>query len=198
MIMLLGLYYISEEKQRVWQQQIMQYDRLVLPISIKCRIVKRRNFMTVGPLEYVMVAFEGNRFSGQILTALRDAQEKGIIRVIDMLMIKKDEQGNVMALELSELSEEEARPFGFLAGGLLNIFGPDDVEATVEQMPNNSAAGLLLIEDTWAIPLKEAILNAGAVASTGGLVAREVVQSIEAEIEAEAAAKQQAAVKATE
>jgi Family of unknown function (DUF6325) len=154
--------------------------------------------MTLGPLEYVMVAFEGNRFSGQIITALRDAQEKGIIRVIDMLVIKKDEQGNVMALELSELSEEEARPFGFLAGGLLSIFGQDDVEETTEKMPNNSAAGLLLIEDTWAIPLKEAIFNAGAVARDGGLVALEVVQSIEAEIEAEAAAKQQAAVKAAE
>jgi len=69
--------------------------------------------MTLGPLEYLIVAFEGNRFSGEILTALHDAQEKGIIRVIDLLVIKKDEQGNVMALELSELSEEEARPFSF-------------------------------------------------------------------------------------
>jgi len=154
--------------------------------------------MTLGPLEYVMVAFEGNRFSGQILTELRTAQEKGIIRVIDLLVIKKDEQGGIMALELSDLSEEEARPFGFLAGGLLNIFEPDDVEATASQMPNNSAAGLLLIEDTWAIPLKQAILNAGAVARTGGLVAPEVVQIIEAEIEAEAAKKNQAAVKAAE
>jgi hypothetical protein len=154
--------------------------------------------MTIGPLEYVMVAIEGNRFSGQILAELRAAQEKGIIRVIDLLMIKKDEQGNVMVLELSDLSEEEGRPFGFLAGNMLSIFEPDDVEATVSQIPNNSAAGLLLVEQTWAIPLKEAILNAGAVAFTGGLVAREVVQSIEAEIEAEAAEKNQAAVKAAE
>lgn len=154
--------------------------------------------MTLGPLEYVMVAFEGNRFSGEILTALRDAQEKGSIRVIDMLMIKKDEQGNVMAMELSDLSEEEARPFGFLAGNLLNIFEPDDVEATAEKMPNNSAAGLLLIEDTWAIPLKEAILRAGAVARDGGLIDYEVQQAIEAEIEAEAAEKDKSAVKTAE
>jgi len=154
--------------------------------------------MTLGPLEYVMVAFEGNRFSGEIITALHNAQEKGIIRVIDMLMIKKDEQGNVMALELSELSEEEARPFGFLAGGLLSIFEPDDVVATAEKMTNNSAAGLLLIEDTWAIPLKEAILSAGAVARDGGLIAYEVQQAIEAEIEAQAAEKQQSSVKAAE
>jgi hypothetical protein len=145
-----------------------------------------------------MVAFEGNRFSGQILSELRAAQEKGIIRVIDLIVIKKDQQGNVMALELSELSEEEARPFGFLAGGLHNIFEPDDVEVTASQMPNNSAAGLMLIEDTWAIPLKEALLNAGAIARTGGLVAPELVQAIEAEIEAEAAAKNQSAVKAAE
>ena len=97
---------------------------------------------------------------------------------------------------MTDLDEEEARPFGFLAGNLLNIFEPDDVEVTASQMPNNSAAGLLLIEDTWAIPLKQAILNAGAVASTGGLVAPEVVQSIEAEIAAEAAEKNQAAAKA--
>ena len=154
--------------------------------------------MTLGPLEYLIVAFEGNKFSGEILNALHDAQEKGIIRVIDLLVIKKDEQGNVMALELSDLSEEEARPFSFLAGGLLSIFEPDDVEITASEMPNNSAAGLLLVEDTWAIPLKKAMLNAGAVARTGGMVAPEVVQAIEAEIEAEAVQKQQAAVKAAE
>lgn len=143
--------------------------------------------MTLGPLEYVMVAFEGNRFDGQIISELRAVQEKGIIRVIDLVLIRKDEQGNVTALELTDLNEEEARPFGFLAGNLLNVFEPDDVEETASQMPNNSAAGLVLYEDTWAVPLKEAIIKAGAVARTGGMVAPEVVQSIEDEIEAEAA-----------
>jgi hypothetical protein len=145
-----------------------------------------------------MVAFEGNRFSGQILSELRAAQEKGIIRVIDLLVIKKDEQGGVMARELSDLSEEEARPFGFLAGDLLSIFEPDDVEATASQMPNNSAAGLLLLEHSWAVPLKQAILNAGAVARAGGLVSPAVVEMIEAEIAAESAEKNQAAAKAAE
>ncbi len=154
--------------------------------------------MALGPLEYLMVAFEGNNFSGEVLAALRNAQEKGTIRVIDLIVIKKDEQGNLMAFELSELSEEEARPFGFLAGNMMSIFEPDDVELTAAAMPNNSAAALLLIEDTWAIPLKEAILRAGAVARTGGLVAYEVQQAIEAEIEAEAAEKKQSAARAAE
>ena len=114
------------------------------------------------------------------------------------MVIKKDEQGNLIALELSELSEEEAHPFGFLAGHLMSIFEPDDVELTAAEMPNNSAAALLLIEDTWAIPLKEAILRAGAVARTGGLLAYEVQKAIEAEVDAEAAAKSQSAAKGAE
>ena len=154
--------------------------------------------MTLGPLEYLLVAFEGNKFSGEVLAALHDAQEKGTIRVIDLIVIKKDEQGNLSAFELSELSEEEARPFGFLAGNLMSIFEPDDVELTAAEMPNNSAAALLLIEDTWAIPLKEAIIRAGAVARTGGLVAYEVQKAIEAEIAAEAAEKNKSEVKAAE
>ena len=54
--------------------------------------------MTLGPLEYLVVGFEGNRFTGQILAELRAAQDKGIIRVIDLYAIKKDEQGNVTEL----------------------------------------------------------------------------------------------------
>ena len=103
-----------------------------------------------------------------------------------------------MAFELSELSEEEARPFGPLAGNLMSIFEPDDVELTAAEMPNNSAAALLLIEDTWAIPLKEAILRAGAVARTGGLVAYEVQKAIEADIAAQTAEKNKSEVKAAE
>src|SRR5690348_17319748 len=68
------------------------------------RGVERRTTMTLGPLEYLVVGFEGNRFTGKILAELRAAQEKGIIRVIDLAVIRKDEQGNVAALELSDLN----------------------------------------------------------------------------------------------
>ncbi|MFL5664953.1 MAG: hypothetical protein ACJ8BW_26935, partial [Ktedonobacteraceae bacterium] len=64
--------------------------------------------MTLGPLEYLVVGFEGNRFTGQILPELRAAREKGIIRVVDLFFLKKDEQGDTVAMELSDLSGEEA------------------------------------------------------------------------------------------
>lgn len=154
--------------------------------------------MTLGPLEYVLVGFEGNRFTGQILPELRAARDKGIIRVIDLLLILKDEHGNTAVMESSDLSSEEAERLGPIAGDLLEVLEQDDVEAVGNYIPNNSSAALLLIEQTWAIGLKEAIMNAGGIPLTGGLVAPAVVQMLEAELEEEAAKKNQAEVKAAE
>ena len=140
--------------------------------------------MVLGPLEYLVVGFEGNRFTGQILAELRAAQEKGIIRVLDLFVMKKDVQGNVTALEVSELSDEEKAEFGPLAGNLMSLFSPEDMQQAAASIPNNSAAGMLLFEHTWAIGLKEAIKHAGGIAAFGGLVAPEVLQELEEELEA--------------
>ena len=156
--------------------------------------------MTLGPLEYLVVGFEGNRFTGQILKELRAASEKGIIRVVDLCVIKKDEQGNSTALELTQLSNEEAAELGPLAGNLLGLFTQADIEQAAASIPNNSAAGLLLIEETWAIGLRDAIKNAGGIPVAGGLVAPEVLQDLEEELEAakQNAGQEKQAVKATE
>jgi len=141
----------------------------------------------MGPLEYLVVGFEGNRFTGQILRELRAAHEKGIIRVVDLLLLTKDASGNLAAMELSDLSGEEAEQLGPIAGDLLQVLEPDDVEAAASHIPNNSSAGLLLIEHTWAVGLKQAILDAGGIPLAGGLVAPAVVQLLEAELAEEAA-----------
>jgi hypothetical protein len=154
--------------------------------------------MTLGPLEYVLVGFEGNRFTGQILPELRAARDKGIIRVIDLLFILKDQNGNTAVMELSDLSGEEAEQFGPIANDMLEVLSQEDVEAVANDIPNNSSAGLLVIEHTWAVSLKEAILNAGGIPLAGGLIAPAVVQMIEAELEAEVASKNQAEVKTAE
>jgi hypothetical protein len=140
--------------------------------------------MTLGPLEYLVVGFEGNRFTGQILAELRSAQEKGIIHVVDLFVIKKDEQGNVTTLELPDLSEEEAPELPPVSGDLMGLLADEDIQQVADDIPNNSAAGLLLFEHTWAIGLKEALKNAGAVAITGGFVSPDVLKELEADLEA--------------
>ena len=161
-------------------------------------VSKGEKIMTLGPLEYILIGFEGNRFTGQILPELRAARDKGIIRVIDLLLILKDEQGNTAVMELSDLSSEELEQLGPIAGDLLEVLEQDDVEAIASNIPNNSSAALLLIEQTWAVGLKKAIMNAGGIPLAGGLVAPAVVQMLEAELAAEAAKQNQAEVKAAE
>ena len=141
--------------------------------------------MVLGPLEYLVVGFEDYRFTGQILAELRAAQEKGIIRVVDLCVIKKDEQGNVTAQELSDLSGEEATELSPLAAHLMGLLADEDIRQVAADIPNNSAAGLLLFEHIWAIGLKEAIKNAGAVAITGGFVSPDVIAEVEEDLEAE-------------
>jgi len=140
--------------------------------------------MVLGPLEYLVVGFEKYRFTGQILAELRAAQEKGIIRVVDLCVIQKDEQGNVTARELSELGGEEATELSPLAGNVMSLLSDEDIQQVAADIPNKSAAGLLLFEHTWAIGLKEAIKNAGAVAVTGGFVSPDVLQELEKDLEA--------------
>ena len=155
----------------------------------------------MGPLEYLVVGFEGNRFTGQILRELRAARDKGIIRVVDLLFLTKDASGNLAAMELSDLSGEEAEQLGPIAGDLLQVLEPDDVEAAASNIPTNSSAGLLLFEHTWAVGLKEAIMNAGGIPLAGGLVAPVVVQMLEAELAGAAAqetTQSKAKVKAAE
>jgi hypothetical protein len=156
--------------------------------------------MVLGPLEYLVVGFEGNRFTGQILAELRAAHEKGIIRVLDLFVMKKDIQGNVTALELSELSSEETAELAPLAGNLMSLLSPADMQQAAANIPNNSSAAMLLFEHTWAIGLKEAIKNAGGIAAFGGLVPPEVLQELEQELEAvkQNTGQEKSAVKAAE
>jgi uncharacterized membrane protein len=141
--------------------------------------------MFVGPLEYLLVGFENYRFTGQILAELRAAQEKGIIRVVDLCVIQKDEQGNVTERELSELSGEEATELSSLTSNVMGLLADEDIQQVAADIPNNSAAGLVLFEHTWAIGLKEAIKNAGAVAVTGGFVSHDALEELEKDLEAE-------------
>ena len=105
--------------------------------------------------------------------------------MVDLCVIQKDKQGTVTERELSELSGEEATELSPLAGNVMGLLAEEDIQQLAADIPNDSAAGLLLFEHTWAIGLKEAIKNAGAVAVTGGFVLPEALEELEKDLEAE-------------
>ncbi|MFL5906108.1 MAG: DUF6325 family protein [Solirubrobacterales bacterium] len=115
----------------------------------------------IGPVEYLIVAFPGNQFRGEIAPALADLVEAGTIRIIDIAFASKDENGEVAAFELSDLDaevREGLEKLGATSGGLFN---EEDLMAAAEELNANSSAALLVWENVWAKPVADAIRDAG-------------------------------------
>jgi hypothetical protein len=115
----------------------------------------------IGPVEYLIVAFPGNEFRGEIAPALADLVEAGTIRIIDVAFVGKDESGDVAAFELSDLDPEVREGLENIGATSAGLFNEEDLMAAGEELDPNSSAALLVWENVWAKPLADAIRNAG-------------------------------------
>ena len=133
----------------------------------------------MGPVDYLVVRFPGNQFSGEIVPELARLEKNGIIRVIDMAFVLKDPKGNVLITEAKNLGGVAGDAFSAFAERSREWFSIDDIEAIAAVLPNNSSAGILLFENTWAIHLKEGLLNSKAELVDMGRIPSEIVRSVE-------------------
>jgi Family of unknown function (DUF6325) len=117
--------------------------------------------MSIGPVEYLIVAFPGNRFKGEIVPALAELVEAGTIRIIDLAFVLKDADGAVVSMELGDLDSDVFKAFDALSPEGLGLLNEEDLAAAGEELEPNSSAALLVWEDVWATKLRDAILNAG-------------------------------------
>jgi hypothetical protein len=115
-----------------------------------------------GPVDYLILRFPGNKFTGKIAPELRRLQEEGIIRIMDFLFISKDGAGNVESFEISDLGRDAMRDFERIVGNIGGWFSQNDVELIGADLANNSSAGAVLYENTWAIRATRAFMEAGA------------------------------------
>ena len=99
--------------------------------------------MSVGPVEYIAIAFPGNKFSGKIIPAIKELQDAGTIRVLDIVIISKDNDGNVAAIELGDASPEEAATLAVLGIEGKNLLGLEDIEDIGGALDPNSTAALI-------------------------------------------------------
>jgi uncharacterized membrane protein len=143
----------------------------------------------MGPTELLVIEFPGNRFKGEIVPALREVADRGVIRIIDLVAVRKEADGSYTALELSDLSEEEAAPLDPLADEVSGLLSPDDIAKVADALANESTAGIMLFEHVWAERLRNAIVNAN-----GRLVLQERIsqEAMQAALEAAEAEKQSA------
>jgi Family of unknown function (DUF6325) len=131
----------------------------------------------IGPVEYLIVAFPGNRFRGEIAPALADLIDAGTIRVIDIAFVGKDEDGEVAAFELMDLDPEVREGLERLGVEVSGLFNEDDLMAAAEELEPNSSAALLVWEDVWAREVAQALRDAGGVLYDCGRLPHEVVQA---------------------
>jgi uncharacterized membrane protein len=117
----------------------------------------------IGPVEYLVVAFPGSRFKGEIAPALAELVDSQTIRIIDLALVAKDENGEVVAFEVSDLDPEVQEALARMGAEETGLFNEDDLRAAAEEIEPGSSAALLVWEDVWATRLTNAIRNADGV-----------------------------------
>jgi uncharacterized membrane protein len=151
--------------------------------------------MTIGPVQLIVLGFRHPDFHGEIIAELEKLRTNDTVRVIDALAVYKDPQGELSAEHLSNLTQQEAMELGSKVGALIGLgfAGEEGLQAGAEagaaaaadgihvlddaegwdvlaDVPNDSAAALLLIEHHWAVPLRDAIARAGGFRLSDGFI----------------------------
>ena len=116
--------------------------------------------MTYGPVDFIAIEFKTDQLTGESLPALLELVQKEIIRVIDLVIILKDQGGETQVLEIEELAPNVLAIFDPLDVDISGIIQVEDIELIAEQMEDNTTAALLLIENLWAIKFGEAVTRA--------------------------------------
>ncbi len=140
-----------------------------------------------GPVQVLVVGFEGTSFNGEILPELQRLKALDIVRLVDLVVVSKDVEGEIVGVELSDLSDEQRMEFGAIAGALIGLgvepdeegveagalagaeaaedglLGDEAMWSIADTIPMGTTAAVALIEHRWAIPLRDAIRRNGGV-----------------------------------
>ncbi len=144
--------------------------------------------MAMGPVQLLVLGFAEPNFTGKIAAEVDRLRQNEMIRLVDLLIVQKDDEGEITTIQMTDLSVDEAVELGVVAGALIGL-GTGDEEAVgggailgaeaaedghlipeddawyiADTIPEGSVAAIVLIEHLWAIPLREAILDAGGIA----------------------------------
>jgi hypothetical protein len=131
--------------------------------------------MTIGPVEYMIVGFPGNRFTGEIAPELAKLVEAGTVRILDLIFVGKAADGTVTTFEFDQ--RDELAGFAAIDGEVGGLISTEDVEYAASLLEPNSSEALLVWEDVWAAPLVEAMRRADGVVLEGARIPHELVQA---------------------
>jgi Family of unknown function (DUF6325) len=142
----------------------------------------------LGPVDWIVVEFPGSRFNGQIAPALFDLVERDLVRVLDLLVLKKDADGTLEAFELSDLDEGEIGELRTYESELAMLLSEEDVTSLAAAIEPGSSAAVLVWENSWAAPFASAVRRSGGqLVASGRIPIQALLAAIEADEKEEAA-----------
>jgi len=156
--------------------------------------------MLERPLEYALIEFKDNKFSGKIVPELLDLAERGIVRFVDIVFISKEKDGSVRTIELNDLDAKSYKMFVPIGKHVASLFTTSDLEIAAGKLRKNTAAALFLWENLWLDNLRKALTASGGKLVERAQIPAEVVKPYNKRLAAEerkaAAAKKRKAAAA--
>jgi flagellar motor switch protein FliM len=143
--------------------------------------------MTYGPVDFVALEFKGNQFKGEIFPEILNLVNNGVVRVIDMIVVRKDADGNVTHQEMQETDKKILAVFNPLKAEINGMIQVEDIEMIGEKLENNCTAALIMFENLWAVNFVKAVENANGRSVMHVRIPHEVVVETMEKIAAEEA-----------
>ncbi len=136
----------------------------------------------MGPIDYIVVEFPGNKFTGEAFPALLDLVDQGLIHVLDLLFVRKELDGSVDALAISDLGGDDSDfDLTIFEGASSGLLGDDDIAEAAEAIEPGSSAGLLVYENVWAAPFAAAVRRSGGqLVASGRIPVQAILASLDA------------------
>jgi uncharacterized membrane protein len=134
--------------------------------------------MGIGPVEILVVAFPENQFTGEIAPALEELVTSGLIRVIDLVFVTKDADGDVVGIELSDLDSAISAAFQPHVEEPSGLISEEDIEDLGADLAPNSSAAILLFEHVWATKFRDAVLGSGGQLVASIRIPKEAIDEV--------------------
>ena len=142
------------------------------------------NIDELGPVDWIVLEFPGAKLNGEIAPILKDYVDRGLIRILDLLFIKKDEDGGFEAFEAADMEDSEIGELRAFETELAMLLSEQDVVDLAETIDPGSSAAVLVWENLWAAPFGSTVRNAGGqLVASGRIPTQAVLAAIEADAE---------------
>ena len=144
-------------------------------------------FDETGPIDYLVVEFPGNKMTGEGLPLLVDLVGAGIIRILDLVFVRRELDGSIKAVEIADFDDDGQLDLAVFEGAASGLLGPDDVDEATSVIEPGSSAGILVYENVWAAPFARALRRGGAQLVASGRIPVQAILAKLDDVEAAAA-----------